>query len=558
MTQNALPGNRAAVSWNKIRCARLKTKNIPGKEDTMKTASKTPFAALTLLLALMLSCVPNARYKAVYTIGPEGGTAASVDKRVSIVFPAGALAQATKVTIDSSPWEGAASPDLIDSCLITLDPAPDAPFEKGVVVHFLKAAGDYTVARYTEIPGQTGDEPLAGWRPVPNSRLAADGCPAAVVAGFSRYAAVSAEAQSCEPRQEDLSPPAAPDGYVYAGTHVMVNAVFRPEYSSGITHGSDSPDNTVLVSSYSYAADGTATCDVVVGHIYRPENSASDSCEVPDDMLAPLKPPDGYVFAGYDVLINSFLEKSTIPMTYTDEPDDINYISSRTVTRDSGLVCDIVVRQLFIPQDRQEDTGPFNPLLTYGEITDTRDGKTYKTIDIGGQMWLAENMAYASATGSWCWNDDSASCDEYGKLYDWAAAQDACPAGWSLPSDEDWKTLVRHIDPAAQFRDDWWEDSLASDTAGAGLKATTGWGGSDDPDTGATNETGWSALPGGFRGSYGDNYGSLGYYGYWWTATAYDEYLTEAWIYSLDYRNSSVFRETMVPEVGYSVRCLKK
>jgi len=169
--------------------------------------------------------------------------------------------------------------------------------------------------------------------------------------------------------------------------------------------------------------------------------------------------------------------------------------------------------------------------LLLGSFTDTRDGKTYKTVTIGKQTWMAENLNYEAA-GSKCYYNDPANGQKYGRLYDWETAKTACPSGWHLPSDKEWKELVNFVG--------------GDKIAGKKLKASSGW----NEDGNGTNVLGFSALPGG-DGSFSN----IGYSGNWWTSTEYsvgDAYYWRMTSGCADV-NSSYYNKSYL----YSVRCLR-
>ena len=186
----------------------------------------------------------------------------------------------------------------------------------------------------------------------------------------------------------------------------------------------------------------------------------------------------------------------------------------------------------------------------YGTMYDSRDGKTYKTVVIGGQEWMAENLNFANIPSS-CYDDDPWYCDIYGSLYKWEHAQNACPEGWHLPSDRDWFLLVEYLGGA--------------EIAGGKLKATgtieddTGlWA---EPNTGATNESGFTALPGGYKNTdYNGFYWLKDFEGAWWTsdlsAAGCDP---SSWIWYQGVNNwESEFLDLCVHrDAMLSVRCLK-
>ena len=146
-----------------------------------------------------------------------------------------------------------------------------------------------------------------------------------------------------------------------------------------------------------------------------------------------------------------------------------------------------------------------------GELTDSRDSKKYKTVKIGKQIWMAENLNF-DAKGSKCYEDKPENCEKYGRLYNWETAKTACPSGWHLPNDKEWQTLV---------------DFAGGDkVAGGKLKAASGWDDSGDKSGNGTDEYGFSALPGGgyiFKPEYYDEgFGNAGNAGYWWSSDISD------------------------------------
>ena len=175
-----------------------------------------------------------------------------------------------------------------------------------------------------------------------------------------------------------------------------------------------------------------------------------------------------------------------------------------------------------------------------GTFTDPRDGKVYQTVTIGNQEWMAENLAYEPSSGNyWAYDNDNSNVETYGYLYDWETALDVCPTGWHLPSDAEWTQLTDYLG--------------GESVAGGKLKetGTTHW---NSPNTGATNETGFTALPGGFRNNSG-TFLKIGDYGYWWSATEVSA--TNAWNRVMYYDYSVVFRYSNYKEFWYSVRCVR-
>jgi uncharacterized protein (TIGR02145 family) len=215
--------------------------------------------------------------------------------------------------------------------------------------------------------------------------------------------------------------------------------------------------------------------------------------------------------------------------------------------------------------------------IAYSEDTlvniDARDGNAYKTVKIGNQIWLAENLKYlpsvvGPSTGSettpyyYVYGYDGTNVTDakatsnyttYGVLYNWPAAmagagssnsipsgvQGICPAGWHLPSAAEWTQLTYYLG--------------GKDVAGGKLKEA-GYDHWQSPNTGATNETGFTALPGGYRNEFG-YFDNIGYFGLWWSAT--ENGARYAWYRRMNYSGSNVNRDDRSKDVGISVRCVR-
>ena len=214
-------------------------------------------------------------------------------------------------------------------------------------------------------------------------------------------------------------------------------------------------------------------------------------------------------------------------------------------------------------------------------FTDSRDGKVYKTVTIGEQVWMAENLAYlpsavGPATGSdtephyYVYDYDGSDVatvkatenyQTYGVLYNWPAAMAACPEGWKLPSDAEWIQLETYLANNGHNYD----GSIGGDNVrtkiAKSMASETGWdpsetvgvpGNTDYPAY--INKSGFSALPGGYR--YRDGtFRSIGIYGYWWSSAEYDT--NNAWGRAMYYHQSVVGRGNNGNAYGFSVRCVK-
>lgn len=187
----------------------------------------------------------------------------------------------------------------------------------------------------------------------------------------------------------------------------------------------------------------------------------------------------------------------------------------------------------------------------YGSFTDTRDGRVYKTIDIWGQTWMAENLDYRDSVSKpelegnrWCYGNEAEQCDTYGSFYSCELSSQVCPAGWHLPSISDWFELYNFI-------------VLMGGDPQSGLRAKDGWLDYSDNVNNGTDVLGFTALPGGIM--YGENsYGSATQEAWFWYAQdcSLNEY--EAFYLSseeVNFVTSSVSGGKITD--AYSIRCIK-
>jgi uncharacterized protein (TIGR02145 family) len=200
------------------------------------------------------------------------------------------------------------------------------------------------------------------------------------------------------------------------------------------------------------------------------------------------------------------------------------------------------------------------PQAGSGTVIDI-DGNVYNTVTIGTQVWMVQNLkttklndgspiplvtdsvAWVSlSTPGYCWYNNSATYgNTYGALYNWKTVTTGklAPTGWHVPSDTEWSTLTTYLG--------------SENIAGGKLKeaGTTHW---QSPNSGATNETGFSALPGGLRGNFGA-FSGVGGGGNWWSSTSYDAMFS---MYRhMNSTNVNVNRSSSDPVYGFSVRCVK-
>ena len=230
-------------------------------------------------------------------------------------------------------------------------------------------------------------------------------------------------------------------------------------------------------------------------------------------------------------------------------------------------------------------TAYLNPEIEYGELLDERDGKVYRTVQVGNQLWMAQNLDYNDATDAslqgqtYCYYDSLAFCETYGRLYTWSAAmgfgstynttltsegmvkevhRGVCPTGWHMPTAAEWQTLADYVDA-----------HNGAEGVGTSLKARYLW--RQDTTLKYQNITmgsdlfGWAGLP-------GDNYvasekvtingktyigfdGSAGLNGYWWSST--ESAASTATARNLGYNHEALGVSQYSKSNAYSVRCLR-
>lgn len=220
-----------------------------------------------------------------------------------------------------------------------------------------------------------------------------------------------------------------------------------------------------------------------------------------------------------------------------------------------------------------EITGNMTLDITVNRTVTDIDGNVYRTVKIGYQWWMAENLkvtnyrngeAIPNVTNNTTWaglstaarcayDNNETTADTYGYLYNWYAVDDSrtiAPVGWHVPSDEEWKELEVYLGMSQSQADSL---GLRGTDEGGKIKetGTAHW---QSPNTGATNESGFSALPGGYRDT-NDGYYYMDYTAHFWSST--ENTSSFAWYRILYNSNSGVRRNYRSKRYGRSVRCVR-
>jgi len=213
-------------------------------------------------------------------------------------------------------------------------------------------------------------------------------------------------------------------------------------------------------------------------------------------------------------------------LTFTKDNDEVKYVKCKKDCKESA--------KEYAKAKAEKAAAALKAKAKSGSFTDARDSKTYKTVKLDNQTWLAENLNY-NANGSKCYENQESNCQKYGRLYNWSTAKSACPSGWHLPSDNEWQVLV---------------DGSSGEGAGTMLKSSSGW----ESNSNGEDAFGFSALPGGYGDSSGD-FDFVGKYGSWWSST--EGSASNAYGRDVSYSGANVHRDNYGKTYFFSVRCVQ-
>jgi uncharacterized protein (TIGR02145 family) len=309
-------------------------------------------------------------------------------------------------------------------------------------------------------------------------------------------------------------------------------------------------NNWVLVHSETLYSQSQVLSSTVIASLdgYYPISGIVVNCE-----NQPVE--SGYVTLGPQVYMTNEASQFTIQTCATGEYE----IRGFDITApESTKVSEITTVQVDI---QGVDAGVLQTCLEiFGTVADI-DGNIYPTVLIGNQWWMAENLrsiTYANgesipnvsdstswgqlSSGAWCnFNNSEANDEEFGKMYNWYSVADprnVCPTDWHVPTVAEWTALTDYLGGQA--------------VAGGKMKTTTSW---QNVVTNGTNESGFSALPGGSRNGYSGTFYSIGYYGYWWSSS--EGNLNTAWFYHLMNISNDIWSDDNAKKEGYSIRCIR-
>jgi len=184
---------------------------------------------------------------------------------------------------------------------------------------------------------------------------------------------------------------------------------------------------------------------------------------------------------------------------------------------------------------------------TTGTFEDKRDGKIYKTVEIGEQVWMAENLAFKADSGYWAYDNDESNVARYGFLYNFETARNACPSGWHLPTDEEWQKLEIELGMSpVDANNTGYRGSIADKFRSEKYWKMNGSG---------TNENGFNVIPAGYRDAKYNMFLSKGNNGYFWSDRQNNN--SKIWIRNFVSGVQKIGRQFSNKDAGVSVRCVK-
>lgn len=219
-----------------------------------------------------------------------------------------------------------------------------------------------------------------------------------------------------------------------------------------------------------------------------------------------------------------------------------NFSSSNTIISSSSVFKEVVVSSSSDMNGNissgRADTSKTDrsDSYDYGSFADYRDGKVYKTVKIGNQEWMAENLNFKGslAQETWCYENKAEFCAKYGLLYAWNAAIKACPGGWHLPDTTEWNSLILTVG--------------GIETAGSALKSASGW----ENNGNGTDAYGFKALPAGHRAV---GFADEKRIAFFWSST--ENIDNFAYYTAVGFEDDSTHQGPIYKELAFSVRCIK-
>jgi uncharacterized protein (TIGR02145 family) len=268
-------------------------------------------------------------------------------------------------------------------------------------------------------------------------------------------------------------------------------------------------------------------------------------------------------------------EQNRIKVEFT--ANELNTIRFKNV-RASDISDNLTIRVASV-NDKLPQKARFSitamPLEKPSPLVDSRDGKRYNAVRIGSKVWMSENLNYLPQTGnSWCYNNDNSNCAKYGRLYDKNTAQNVCPAGWHLPTSNEWQNLFEVVGGIIKYTGGTRfgeTQELEIRRVGNQLRTTRGWNDYNGKNGNGNDDYGFSALSGGSRDSKG-SFGKVGESGNWWMAEKSREYCGHdyrnrdyvcesdsiSWSWTIDnYFTTARARDNTNVKSGLSVRCVQ-